>query len=126
MIFILLFIIEKPVEPKINFKTNKKEEKEFNTLKFLFIKGIKFYQFALSGMQGDVCNFEPSCSNYAIEAIEKFNPFIGVILAADRFERCNPFTFNYAQKYYTLTFVKGRGIKVKEKPEDVMRYLIKY
>jgi len=122
MIHFLFFIIEKPIEPHNNFNIKKKELKEFNTLSFIFKSAIKIYQFTLSGMQGDVCNFEPSCSNYAMEAIEEYGPILGTILAADRLERCNPFTFTNI-KYYKFTYVKGRGIKVYERPEDVMRYI---
>ncbi len=123
MILFLILLIERPVEPQSNFKIKKNEQREFNTLKFLFKSAIKIYQFTLSGMQGDVCNFEPSCSNYAMEAIEKYGPLTGILLAADRLERCNPFAFSYVKKYYRLTYVKGRGIKIAEKPEEVMKHL---
>ena len=125
MIYLLFYFLEKPIEPKSDFKIIKKETKEFQTLKFILKSGVKLYQFTLSGMQGDVCNFEPSCSNYAMEAIEKYGAILGTILAADRLERCNPFSFSYAKKYYTLTYVKGRGIKISETPEDIMKYLKK-
>ena len=36
------------------------------------------------------CRFTPSCSVYAIEAIRKHGPFMGVYLAVKRILRCNP------------------------------------
>lgn len=123
MIFILFLVIEKPVEPENNFKLKRNDVKEFQTLKFLFKTSIRLYQLTLSNMQGDVCNFEPSCSNYGMEAIEKFGPVVGILLTADRIERCNPFAFSYVKNYYKLRYTKHRGIKIYEKPEEVIRYL---
>jgi hypothetical protein len=37
------------------------------------------------------CRFYPSCSNYAIMALEKYGFFIGWIKTIDRVHRCNPF-----------------------------------
>ena len=38
------------------------------------------------------CRFTPTCSNYGIEAIEKYGSFKGSILTIKRIIRCNPFT----------------------------------
>ena len=38
------------------------------------------------------CRFTPTCSNYGIEAIEKYGSFKGSILTLKRIIRCNPFT----------------------------------
>jgi putative membrane protein insertion efficiency factor len=37
------------------------------------------------------CRFHPTCSQYAIEAIEKYGAFKGSAIAAKRIVRCNPF-----------------------------------
>jgi len=53
---------------------------------------IRFYQKYLSGLkQGSSCRFIPTCSTYAIEAIEIHGLFKGVALALWRILRCNPF-----------------------------------
>lgn len=57
----------------------------------LFVFGIRAYQLAISPMLGSTCRFAPSCSAYAIEAIEGHGPFAGSLLAIRRIGRCHPF-----------------------------------
>jgi uncharacterized protein len=56
---------------------------------------IRFYQFILSpmiiAMFGRACRFEPSCSEYAAEAISNHGVISGGAMAIVRFARCNPF-----------------------------------
>jgi uncharacterized protein len=57
----------------------------------LFIQLIKAYQVALSPLLPfNQCRFQPSCSSYAVEAIEKHGPLKGVTLAVRRILRCHP------------------------------------
>jgi uncharacterized protein len=56
-------------------------------LKFL----IRAYQLALSPMLGPRCRFYPSCSQYALEAIESHGALRGSWLTARRICRCHPF-----------------------------------
>lgn len=51
---------------------------------------IRAYQLVLSPMHPQSCRFYPSCSAYAITAIERFGLFHGGALAAWRLLRCNP------------------------------------
>ncbi len=60
-------------------------------LRDILIKPIKFYQKYISPLKPPSCRFTPTCSNYAIEAIERFG-FKGVILAVWRVLRCNPYS----------------------------------
>lgn len=56
------------------------------------LKCIRFYQKYLSCMKGySTCIYYPTCSQYAIEAIEKYGAIKGGALAAWRILRCNPF-----------------------------------
>jgi len=56
------------------------------------LKGlIRAYQLTLSPMLGPTCRFDPSCSAYAIEAIDRHGAIKGVRLAAKRLLRCHPF-----------------------------------
>ena len=43
-------------------------------------------------MKRPCCKYIPTCSNYAIQAIERFGPLKGTALAAFRVLRCNPFS----------------------------------
>ena len=51
---------------------------------------IRAYQLIVSPYLGYSCRFYPSCSNYAIEAIEKKGLIVGGIMALKRILRCNP------------------------------------
>lgn len=61
------------------------------TPKNLAINLIKFYQKNLSHLKKPCCRFVPTCSQYSIEAIEKFGFFKGGVLSLWRLIRCNPF-----------------------------------
>ena len=62
-------------------------------MKKIFIKLIVFYQKYLSALKGgSTCKYIPTCSQYAIEAIEKYGPLKGLGLAIWRVLRCNPFS----------------------------------
>lgn len=52
---------------------------------------IRFYQVAISPMIGPSCRYYPTCSQYAIEAIERFGFIKGSYLALKRVLRCHPF-----------------------------------
>lgn len=61
-------------------------------MKKILIGLVRFYQKYLSGLKGhSTCIYFPTCSQYAIEAIEKYGAFKGGALAAWRILRCNPF-----------------------------------
>jgi putative membrane protein insertion efficiency factor len=51
---------------------------------------IRVYQAAISPWLGPTCRFEPSCSRYAVEAIERHGVGRGGWLAAQRVGRCRP------------------------------------
>jgi putative membrane protein insertion efficiency factor len=51
---------------------------------------IRGYQYLLSPMFGPACRFHPSCSQYAVEALETHGLFTGGWLAARRLCRCGP------------------------------------
>ena len=59
-------------------------------MKQMLIKAIRFYQRKISPLFGPKCRFYPTCSHYAIEAIEKHGVLKGTLLAALRLMRCNP------------------------------------
>jgi hypothetical protein len=51
---------------------------------------IRTYQLLLSPLLGNHCRFYPSCSQYAVEAIERHGPWRGSLLAVRRILRCHP------------------------------------
>ena len=57
----------------------------------LMISIIKLYQ-KIPGPWHGACRFTPTCSNYAIEAIEVHGAFKGFFLTLWRIIRCNPFS----------------------------------
>lgn len=53
--------------------------------------GIRFYQIFISPLKPPTCRFYPTCSAYAIEAIQKKGPVKGTWLAIKRIAKCHPF-----------------------------------
>ena len=60
-------------------------------MKFLLIAPLRFYRYAISPMLGRNCRFYPTCSEYAIEAVERHGALRGGLQAAKRVGRCHPF-----------------------------------
>ena len=61
-------------------------------MKKIAIKLIEFYQKNISPMLGHYCKFEPTCSEYTKQAIEKCGIIKGTIKGIKRILRCNPFS----------------------------------
>ena len=66
-------------------------------MKEFFISIIRFYQKWISPLKPPTCRFVPTCSNYAITAVQKYGVFKGGILTVKRLLRCHPF---YKGDYY--------------------------
>ncbi|MEA3338228.1 MAG: membrane protein insertion efficiency factor YidD [Chloroflexota bacterium] len=52
---------------------------------------IKGYQRFISPFLASNCRFEPTCSHYTVEAVERYGAAKGLWLGAKRISRCNPF-----------------------------------
>ncbi|MBO4902417.1 MAG: membrane protein insertion efficiency factor YidD [Lachnospiraceae bacterium] len=61
-------------------------------MKYILIDLIKFYQKYISCLKTTKCPYFPTCSQYGLEAIEKYGALKGSLLAAWRIIRCNPFS----------------------------------
>jgi putative membrane protein insertion efficiency factor len=59
-------------------------------LKSMLIMIIRCYRYAFSALIGNCCRFEPTCSQYAITAIERHGAIKGFYLTARRLLRCHP------------------------------------
>jgi putative membrane protein insertion efficiency factor len=53
---------------------------------------IRGYQKLISPMLGQHCKYHPSCSAYAVQAIQRFGILRGLVLAGWRLLRCNPWS----------------------------------
>ena len=56
----------------------------------ILIAPIRFYRYCISPWLPPSCRFVPTCSQYAIEAIQVHGPFKGLALAVRRLLRCHP------------------------------------
>ncbi|MGL4572726.1 MAG: membrane protein insertion efficiency factor YidD [Clostridium sp.] len=61
-------------------------------MKKIILKLISFYRKNISPLKNPCCRYVPTCSQYAIEAIEKHGAFRGSLMAVWRILRCNPFS----------------------------------
>lgn len=59
-------------------------------MKKVIINLIRFYRKNISPLKTPCCRYVPTCSQYAIEAIEKHRAFRGSLMAIWRILRCNP------------------------------------
>lgn len=60
-------------------------------MKVLLIGLIRAYRMLISPLFPPVCRYQPTCSKYAMEAIERFGPWRGGLMAIRRISRCHPF-----------------------------------
>ena len=59
-------------------------------MRTLLVSAIRLYRLTISPLLGPRCRFYPSCSQYALEAIQKHGTIRGVALALVRVARCHP------------------------------------
>jgi hypothetical protein len=62
-----------------------------NAAQWLAVGLIRLYQLVLSPFMGGACRFLPSCSAYAIDAVQQHGALTGVLLSVRRLARCHPF-----------------------------------
>lgn len=60
-------------------------------MKFLVLDFLRLYKAFLSPFLPSACRFEPTCSVYAAEAVEKYGVIRGTWMGAKRILRCQPF-----------------------------------
>ncbi|MBX3686165.1 MAG: membrane protein insertion efficiency factor YidD [Rhodocyclaceae bacterium] len=60
-------------------------------MKTVLLALLRFYQYAISPMLGRNCRYHPTCSAYAVEAVERHGALKGGWLALKRVARCHPF-----------------------------------
>jgi putative membrane protein insertion efficiency factor len=57
---------------------------------FPFVFLIKIYQFLISPIIGKNCRFNPTCSNYALEALKEHGLVLGMYYSIIRISKCHP------------------------------------
>jgi putative membrane protein insertion efficiency factor len=60
-------------------------------MKLILILGVRAYQLTLGQLLPPACRYYPSCSAYAIEALERHGAIRGGLLSVKRIVRCHPF-----------------------------------
>lgn len=60
-------------------------------MKFLALKLLRFYKRFISPLLPSACRFEPTCSVYMYQAIEKYGVLKGGWMGVKRISRCHPF-----------------------------------
>jgi putative membrane protein insertion efficiency factor len=60
-------------------------------MKKILIAIVRSYKFLISPLLPGSCRFVPSCSEYSLEALEKYGALKGVWLSVRRVARCHPF-----------------------------------
>ncbi|MBD5137948.1 MAG: membrane protein insertion efficiency factor YidD [Ruminococcus sp.] len=84
-------------------------------MKKILLLLVKFYQRKISPLKTPCCKYYPSCSAYALTAIEKHGALKGTALAVWRVLRCNPWSLGGVDEvpdrfcFYTLSKRYGRG-----------------
>ncbi len=61
-------------------------------MKRILLAMLRFYKRSISPLLPPACKYTPTCSEYAMEAIEVHGAFKGTLLAIWRVLRCNPFS----------------------------------
>jgi putative membrane protein insertion efficiency factor len=60
-------------------------------MKWLALRGLRFYKRFISPMLPSACRFEPTCSVYMYQAIDKYGVLKGGWMGIRRIGRCHPF-----------------------------------
>lgn len=78
-------------------------------MKFILVSLVKFYRKFISPLFPPCCKYYPTCSTYALTAIERFGVFRGTLLAVWRILRCNPWSMggiDYVPEKFTFKVKK--------------------
>lgn len=78
-------------------------------IRIILISLIKFYKKFISPLTAARCKYYPTCSTYALQAIEKFGALRGTALAVWRLLRCNPWSMggiDYVPEKFTFKVKK--------------------
>ncbi len=80
-----------------------------NPLKVVLVWSIRSYQTVVSPALPRSCKYYPSCSQYAIDAVEQYGVLRGFVLATWRLLRCNPLSYGGYDPVERQTLFASRG-----------------
>ena len=75
----------------------------------VIVAPIRLYQRAISPALPRTCKYHPTCSQYAFEAIRRFGILRGLVLAAWRLLRCNPWSHGGVDRVESQTLFRSRA-----------------
>ena len=81
------------------------------TLSNIAIKFIKSYRYFISPLFGNSCRYFPTCSEYSIEAFEKFGFLKAILMSTKRILSCHPFRFLGGSEGYDPVDKKNSKMK---------------
>ncbi|HEU5443147.1 MAG TPA: membrane protein insertion efficiency factor YidD [Steroidobacteraceae bacterium] len=82
-----------------------------SALRAVIVAPIRIYQRAISPAIPQRCKYYPSCSEYAVQAVRRYGILRGLILAAWRLLRCNPWSLGGVDRVEDQTlFRAGRHV----------------
>lgn len=100
-------------------------------MKFIVLSLIRFYRRFISPLTPPTCKYYPTCSSYALTAVERFGAVRGSALAVWRILRCNPWSMggvDYVPEKFTFKVKKYdyfgdlHGDEKHDKKEDDETY----
>ena len=86
-------------------------------IKKFLIRIIKLYQKYISPMKRTKCPYIPTCSQYGLEAIQKYGALKGGLLAVWRILRCNPFSHG---GYFAVILFPTEAMTLYRKDRNVL------
>jgi putative membrane protein insertion efficiency factor len=80
-----------PAEPRSSFTVHRSRLSLTAVPRLALMAVVRGYQLTISPVLPPACRFTPTCSQYALEAIQRYGAVRGAWLAARRLTRCHPF-----------------------------------
>ena len=80
-----------------------------STLQRAALAPVRVYQRAISPLLPQRCRYHPSCSQYALDAVRAYGILRGLVLAAWRLARCNPWSHGGVDFVESQTLFRVRG-----------------
>ena len=80
-----------------------------STLQRVALAPVRVYQRAISPLLPQRCRYHPSCSQYALDAVRAYGILRGLVLAAWRLARCNPWSHGGVDFVESQTLFRVRG-----------------
>lgn len=98
-IFLFLFFLLSPnflwASIEDPFKISSPKEEISDPVQLVALSAIKTYRILISPQNLSRCAFMPSCSAFGLEAVSRYGPIQGSLMAFDRISRCHPWAFGH-------------------------------